>query len=655
MHRRDYLAGSSAVGLGLIAGCLGDDDDADLDDTTDEPANDFDDGEDDDDYDDQLADDDDGIADDQDDPDDSPDDPAIDRHDVALVDVWMPELPPDCQYWRWNAPTPQWDSARVASYQMIERSPYDQSYKGIMVEDWSYQPGLLEVDFSPNIYWWSGDRVNAEDYRAWLELENWTEGGEDFNAHPDMITFDVVDEHTIRFSLADTWREDFAIETTFVDETMEVWASREFTQPWIERYEDTGGDLDAVGEVREEIVDYDVNTDDELVHMYHIPFEFRLDGSIGNVAEDHWILDLVPERGGEQRKYVEHINFERLRWYASEEYEIRQTEEFVQGNRPYDSYIDHYPDVEENIDFPVDTRGGGVPEPGIHRKSINLNGTNYPTSNVRFRRAIAYLIDGTPWAAEHPGRTVEELFQPFSTDEWVREFVSDDVIDAFTDYRMDEMRFNEAEAELEQGGFERDADGQWLSGETGEPFDLDVVTFDWWLDIPDEGSDWFEDMEDFGLPLEVDPVWGRWDDWQIRFGYIGGVLPEAVYTSIFGEDHIGWGQAQNNMMPESVEAPEVGETDAPEDEWISYDTRTMADRLAVTVDEDAYHRMVEELTWVSNQLALRSAVYVEFSPMLVNDHHWYVKEHAEAPGRWAWGRDMINHAGLAQYVPEEDR
>ena len=646
LRRRDYVAGSGALGLTLVAGCLGDDDDA---------INDGDDGEDHDDDDDVVAadddDDDDVIEADDDDGDDTADhaDDAdeIERHDVVPTLTSGTPVPADAQYAAgWNGESiPSWVSSGRHQYSLMGRSFGDMEFYGEMIEDWTYQPGILEVQLRDDMYWWSGKLVDAHDLTAQFDLEDYAYGGEDLDSQPNIIAQETIDDQTVRLSLADTWREEWALQQTLNRET--IHSSTDFTGPWIEEFEDTGGDMDAVEEIRGDLGEYRVESDEEVVHQFHIPFEFRKDGEYGEVGSDFWELELVPEKNGEKRAFVDDINFTGLRFPAMEESDIHRQENFEAGIEVIMSDVpdwrDEIPYATKVIEF---TRE-------FDRWGWNMNAEAHPTDNPHFRRAWNFATRRSEF--EQRGERLrippERGGHPFQGDDRLYRWVSDDLIESFTDYGM-EAEWDRAEEELAIGGFEQNGDGEWLNQETGEPIDIDIPVGSGLDMITDLGSDWFSDINDFGIGAEQ--VDGD-DPWRVEAEYVGGMIPEWVFDTIWGEDDLSW-TAQNPNFEESVMAPALGETDAPSDDWVQYDTRAMTDRLGVTTDDDAYQSAVDELAWCANQLIPRCIVVSSIRTEMVNDEKWHVPEPADVPEKYLMQpMDRMWYNGLLSYVPEEDR
>ncbi len=648
-NRRRFVIAGGAAGIGTLAGCLGDDEAPDDVDDTDDAAP-ADDADDTDDTDDVEPADDAGDTDDADDTDDTTE--AIERYDVAPVFHRGPELPGDATYARpWNFDAlPDWVASGHGHYNLMERSIHDQRYASNVIDSWDYQPGILEFTLRDDIYWWSGDVMDAADYVNDQELRDFTGGGEDLDANPNIIAREVVDDFTVRISLADTWHENWALGQTIQGD--DIHSSSAFLVPWLEEFEDTGGDMDAIGDVRDEIADVRADTDDEIVHQFHIPFEFRLNGDIGDVGEHHWEFELVPEKNGQPRAYADEINFERWRITAHEEYDPHQVESFMNEDMPFAAWDRWDDDIE--FDFPTDLFSY---RDGHQEWGWNFNCEIHPASDPYFRRAFVYATDRTTYERP-PRRELTTLNgHPFLDDDRLAMWVSDEMIGQLTDYGT-EAEWDLAEEELLEGGFERNDDGEWLyqedspDGDAGTPMQLEIGGRGWMDYVGDLGSDWFADLEDFGIAAES--LIEIQDPWVMNASYVGGITPELIYSSIFGEDSLAF--AINNNLGESVEAPPIGEPDTPQDEWVEYDTRTITDRLGVTVDEENYQDMVDQLTWVANQLVPRAGVVATTQAFHINDNRWHVTRPEDAPERWTRRPERaLFYFGLLQYVPEEDR
>lgn len=658
--RRNALGLAGAFGSGMIVGCLGNGDDDEAD-APDDPVGDVEDTftepDDDDDETEDVVDPIEPNDDDADDTDDDApeeaddDDEEVLRHDVAPIHWRGPPLPANAQYnyWGGTEPLPAWVTASCERYFEMGWSFHDQTLRGELVADYAYQPGILEVRFVDDVYWWSGTRYGAADWATEFELRNWATGGDNFDAHPAVVAADVVDDHTVRISLADTWREQWAVHQALATYPLqEPFSSRDFNRPWLEQFEDTGGDLDAIEEIRETFGSYNVTDDEELVHQFHIPLEFRLDGSVGDVGHDRWTLELVPEKNGNERRYVDEINYTALQFGADEE-GVREEEAFLAEETP----------ISEDWSLVVDREDPDVPfdfellefQLEYDRWGWIFDCDARPTSNAHFRRAWVYLADRTLW--ETPEYRPQEHVNVFLTDDRLEEWVSDDVIEGFLDYGKDDVKWDEAEAELIVGGFEQDGDGNWLDPETGGSISFTASGFSWYDFVSDLGSDFWTDLEAFGFDVAFRTD-GEWDR-PVFAGYVGGIIPEFAFETTFGEASLDWA-APNPAIRETVAAPAMDEPDADPEDWIEYDTRAMTERLGIAVGDHAYQDLVDQLAWVANHLVPKATMVGQTRMNVVNANRWHVKEFADRPESWIrLPFRHIWHNGVLNYVPEDDR
>ena len=643
--RRRFVQVSGLAGLAAVAGCLGDDDpdaDDDVNDADDTDVADEDDVDDVDDVDD-IDDTDDG--DDGDDADDADDEPAIERHDAMPLITRGPPLPADCQYNRFNDPVPMWQGEGTLIEPLVSVSFGNNQIEPVIVDSWNYQPGLLEFTIHDNVFWWSGDRMTIEDYINELELQNYMWGGDELDAHDNIVAYEAVDEYTARLSLADTWRERWALSETI--EGNSIGYSRGFSGPWLEQFEDAA-DLDAIEDLREAVSEERHTDDEDLVHNFHSPFEFRLDGSIGEVQEEHWELELVPEKNGTTRLFADEINFTRWQLVARDEVGAAHVDQFLAGDEPT-MLIQWVQDADE---APFETKDLIYDRP-FEQWGFTFNNEIHPADNVNFRRAWAYLTDHTLWEA--PAMFPLDNTTPFFTDERLEQFVSQEVVDAHTDYKTDEIAIDDAEEEMIGGGFERNGNGQWLmqedgaSADAGEPIEFTVESYDWMPEVPDLGSDFWTDVNEFGINAEV--ILEGVDPWTVSARYSGGGMPELVFSSTFGEDNLSWA-APNPNLPSTIEAAPVGDEDG---DPVEFDTRAMADRLPVTTEEAAYQDLVDQLAWCANQVLPRYTVVTVSRWWVANDERWRYPDPANAPEKFINDPIWTLGIGALSYVPEDER
>ena len=653
LQRRHVLRSGGLAGIAGLAGCLGDDDADDVDDTddaNDEPA----------------------PADDADDADDGPapaddaddtDEPRLDMHDATAV--WVPhdfaDLPPDIQFNPYVDPSVPLGLQPFRPHPLVALSHVDFQHYGHVIADWSYEPGVMEFSFHEDFYWWSGDQVTIDDYVAQVEFRDFLWGGDDLDAHEEIVSLERIDDFTARLSLSDTWHETWAISQTVEEYLIE--GSRMFYEPWNEEFDDAP-DLDAVQDLRDEVDEDVIDTDEELVELFFNPYELRLDGSIGDVGENHWEFEFVPEKDGNLRHFAnpehyDHLpNFERYRIEVHEEPTVVGVQRLLDQDQPYavggatPAAIDMFHDGE--YDFDVDLHVTRQAQSDIG--GIQFNHAVHPSDDPRFRRAFAYLTDNTAWTG-YPEVQPLELFHPFFTDEELEMLVSEEIIDAFTDYGYDEMRVDEAEDELEAGGYERNADGDWIlqedgaEGDAGEPMEFTIGTWSWMDWLAEHGTDWYADLEAFGISTEI--LLELPADWTVAWTYTGGGSPDEALANVFLDQD--WARPEMSI-PSTIQAPDLLDTTEagdPLEDWIEYDVGAMTDRLPVTTDAEMHQQLVDELTWVVNQTCNHYSVSPRMVMEIVNQERWHFPEPEETPEQR--NSFLFRAFPFFQYVPEDER
>lgn len=638
--RRRIVEAGAVGGLIGVAGCLGDDGPEDADDAVDDG--------------------DDVPADDTDDVDDGDDVDDIDDGDEAVPEIqeyhdadlqWSHafDLPADLQYNVYaDGPSTPTNAFVLRNYDLVVRSVADLELYGLLVDDWSYEPGVLELTFHDDYYWWSGEQVTVDDYLTQLEFEDYYWGGDDLDDQEAIVTRERIDELTVRLALADAWHEEWAIHETV--EGLLLNSSRTFLRPWIEEFEDAP-DLDAIQDIRDDHEDNaQVTDDEELVYMYNTLHEFRFDGSIGGVGEDFFEVEAVPTKDGNIRHWANPENHdilpnvETIRLNVREEEDVARQDGFLENTHPL-AYGERWPEaVEMHLDgeFDFDTDLYVFPRPPNDQGGMQFNHETHPSDDPNFRRAMAYLTDNTAWE-NHPDAVPAERLHTFLSEEELEAFVSAETIDAFTEYGWNEMRFDDAAAELEAGGFERNADGDWImledgdEGDAGEAmsFTFDVPTFMGY--VVDQGSDWFADLEGFGIGNEVIEAGFDGEEWTVTYTYTGGGTPDHAFNHVFNDAAPNWSRRDQNVPSTILASPflEASGPGAEVEEWVEYDVGAMTDRLPVTTDAEQYQQLVDELSWVINQACNHYSTAPVQRHHVVDVENWHWPALDEIPERYS--------------------
>ena len=629
-----YATGGAAVGL---AGCLGDDE---VDPDDDDDVDDMDD------------------VDDTDDVDDVDDDPEeIERWDVQVWEDRRPPAPPDSQYQSYSGINrTTWDG--MMQYELLSRSWGDMQMYPEIAEGWDYQPGLITVDLHEDFWYFDDGVIDAENIMMHWELQNYHWGGDDLHSNDNVVRAEQTDDYQIRFNLIDTWRESWALEQSIADWNPQ--GSGLYYQEWLDRFLDAP-DLDAIEDIREELGDE--------THPSPDPFYYNA-FRVVDAIEDRWILRLRvgeehPETGVSPPHYVSDINFLEKHIVTNEE-DARTREMFRAGAVPYDG-LSHWDGDEDELPFEVRHL------PGVCRAisgwGVLFNCSRPPMSNTRFRRAIQYATDKDTWTPS-PYSRHDDRGSPFFTPEREENFVSSDIVEALDTFDPEEANLDQARTELELGGFEWDGDGRllWMEGDrAGEPQEYTFYTYAWEGGIAENGTDWVSAMDELGITFDGfisdEAHWGRIHsdgDFDIGSGYWGGGDPVQVMAGNFGDSAI-WGMAYPRLG-ETVDAPPIGENwrDDPDVELETYDTRAMADRLAVTQDDAAFQELVDTLTWVWNQVVPRFGVsqcdpnvggsYLNADRFDMADQYDRPDLWTKSPWRRAWNTGNLQYVGGEEWA-----
>ena len=300
VRRRTAIGSIGLAGAMGLAGCLGDDDADD----NDEPADDTDDAE-------PVLDDEDDDAPEPEDEDDEDDEPEVDTerevHDVTRTVVLSGDHPVDVQYNPWAQPLPIWDIENIDHYWLANDSLIDGVVKGGLIDDWSYEPGVLEFTLHENVYWWSGDQLTADDYLLRKELEDFMWGDEEIDAHPQHRG--VREDRGIHCPAGTSRRLTRTVDTS-TDDQRGSGSGEPNGLGAVGRTVAGQSGPGSIEDLRAEHADVEVTDDEELVNVYYnyFPFEFRLDDSIGAVEEEYWDFELIREKNGVTRLWAEYIN-----------------------------------------------------------------------------------------------------------------------------------------------------------------------------------------------------------------------------------------------------------------------------------------------------------------------------------------------------------
>ena len=523
----------------------------------------------------------------------------------------IPPLPPEAQFQTFAPAAPPF--GRSMNYALVSRSFVDRQFYGELAADWSYDPGVLEITLHEDFYFWDGQNVDADHVLAAYTLNNYMNGGDNRDAYPYIDEAEKTGEYSVRFSLTDTFREQYALAESFTGWRLP--GSLNYYQSWLEQFRGASTQQEISSIVA------DLSTAREETNPY--PFYYGA-FKLVDIKTDRYVFSLRTEdfeqlEAPEPPHYVEDINFTDVR-VTDDLNGKRMTQAFINGKAPFTGISEISPDdlsfETERLDLVQSTAMG----------AYTFNCSQSPMSDPHFRRAWMYILDTEKHSV---AKTMypEKRVTGFLTENREQIYVSDDVLGNLTDYKWDEHAVAEAEREMEAGGFERDSEGNWLFKEgdrAGEPMQFEIISFPWIEPLWRNATAFEQAMAEFGITIEHvgDPgqIAKRIEttDFDVALTAWGGGTPARMFEINFGtETTLGTG---NPEMPETWDGPPVGKPESGTRE--TYELAEPAQRLRVARDDEAYQQRVDRLTWVFNQAIPRAPISAGVQAWYLNVSKW---------------------------------
>lgn len=543
---------------------------------------------------------------------------GVDRYDVAVRDVFLGDLPGDLTFQSYATPLPEWNP--TLHHVMIGRSYVDDAFYGELAEDWSYEEQVLTVDLHDDFYYWDGGAIDAENVALNWELEEaFMRAAADADAHPAVDAIEIVDDYRLEFHMAEPYREDVAIEEAVLDYTLD--GSTEYYQPWMEDFEDADDDDARISVAQSLQQERSADPDP----FYYGPFR------IVNTHDDAWDLRIRDDEDPVSH-YVSDINY---RWL-----------QLMMALLPegYRATKEHLMDEEELPFFDATTGDPGwgfeterVQLAGLEGEwSIVFNAREEPFADPRFRRAVTYFMNRE--LMMQTDLNVENRRQtPFIGEARSASHISEDVLDAFEEYGWDESDEDAAEAEMEAGGFERNADGQWTHD--GDPIELTILLSPAQEFVRDHGDGFRRDATDWGLPVFFDGPTpehtARINDsyeFEAAAARWGGASAVDALAGTFEPDADLRGGYPG--LPDPIEAPPVGTQWPDADELEDYDVAANMATIRESPDDDERQTAIDELCWVYNQVCARVGIEGPTNAYDLNVERYDIDLPADSPEKW---------------------
>lgn len=602
---RRHLLHVGAAGLpAVVAGCMGDGD----------PA-----GEEDDDD----SDDDDSGADDGDDGDDSSTDPGED----VVWKSFASHVPQDAQFNPYNAGT------YVVQGRLVHWTPLMQYHVGsdqwipLIAEDWSLDGTTGTIQVADEFTWHNGDAVTAEDVATRLQLMYYMNDPiESFLSGPP-----VAGNGEVELSLENEVQGDiFWPQVTANIEYHTMSTSASVYGEFVDRFEDAADD-EAIQDVQADLTEFSPRTpgDDVLGNGPFAFVEATEEAQIFELHEDYpveYVREQVTDTiGYDFGDWPAEIAIDRVEFHDVGDLWAAYRSETLDGgadNAPREVYAE-YPDDYHVI---------GVPRDEMWGLSFQYDDDIFGRRNVR--KAFSHVIERSEALADQMfplGDVVE--YESGMTTSMTEGWVSDDVIDSFTDYTG--QNHLEAAALLEEEGFTEE-DGEWYTPD-GDRFSIELR-----LPAYDDIVAGIQVVEgrlaEFGIETEFNAM---------EVGtFFGDVAPtgdfSVIATNLGTQPHplfsyqANWlGEAAETNFDLTPEIPEVGDADG--DSTLEVDIDELLVELSASDDDERVQEIIDTLAWTHNQ----DVPYVACAEKA----HQYCVSHD------GWERPGTQHEALEEHDP----
>ncbi|WP_276256695.1 ABC transporter substrate-binding protein [Halomontanus rarus] len=536
-------------------------------------------------------------------------------------------VPTDAQFNPYNP------SSSIVQGTLVHWAPLMQYHVGedtmipMIAEDWELDDTTATLHISDEFSWHNGDPVTAEDIRTRLATDYYMESPiAGYLEEPPVVDGDVIE-----LSLENEVREDlFWPQVTGNDEYHMQEMPASIYGEFVEQFDDATSD-EEIEDVQSDLLEFSPQEPGEEV-LGNGPFEFleATEGELVFERFDDWPLEYVREQVSETIDYdfsewpdelaIERVEFEDIGdlWAAY------QTGNLHGGadNAPAEVY-DQYPDDYNQV---------GVPRDEMWGLTFQYDDDVYGRRNVR--KAFAHIVDKSPPLPEQMfplGLEVE--YESGMTTAMTEEWVSQDVVDSFTDYSG--QNYDEAAALLEEEGFYEDG-GEWYTPDDDRlEMELRLPAYD---DIVAGMQVVEARIEEFGIQTEFNAM--------ELATFTGDVEPTGDFTviasSLGNQPHplfayqFNWlDQPAETNYDMTVTVPEIGDADG--DSSMEVDVESLLIELGQTSNADREQEIIDTLAWVHNQ----DVPYVACAEKA----HQYLVSHAE------WDLPETVHEGTGGHDP----
>lgn len=485
--------------------------------------------------------------------------------------VPTPRVPRDVHWNNYNptsqaGPTRNWVQEYVIGYRQA-----DQTFVSAPIfDDISVEGTTMTITVAEDVTWHSGDPITGEDVVTQVMMD----------VHMNQPPADVVDTAT---TVGDREAE-VTLTTKNAQIAMGTYAGRYFNTPtsmygeYVTRFEDASSD-DAMESVRSDVVEYEAEENGCGPFTITDANARRFQGE---AHEGHPAYDAIEGVSLEVTKTTGNQGILQMG--------IANEVDYIGPVVLSESALDQLPD-----NYQIN------PTSNLNGHGLYWNHENEHISRLNFRKALAHLANREQIAKNAAGL---DFKQPVGVPTGISGVGSGipqswigDAFDSFTAY---EPSTDRAAALLQDAGYSQDG-GTWM-GPNGDAVQLELVYPGGWTDWVNAGQTLNSQLQDFGIQTElrtVDaPTWNGQTfpngEFDITPRFWGGGRPHPF----FGFRAVANSTNQQNAnVPQTVEAPPVGEPEASTSEM------DLAEKTAQIPNSsgDQAKQLVTELAWAVNQ------------------------------------------------------
>ncbi|NGM70564.1 hypothetical protein G6M89_16405 [Natronolimnobius sp. AArcel1] len=517
------------------------------------------------------------------------------------IPAW--DQPDQVQFNPYNPTSYDADMMEMATDQLFQYEPETDDFRPLIGDDWEVDEDGLRLFLNENYVWHDGDELTAEDVYTKFRLE-YHHGFGDSNIWRYVDEIEIEDDHTLYFSF------DGDVNPALFENVL------------LEFQIDTKADV--YEEYLDPLEDTELESDEHDEHLGEL-LDFAPDEPVGNGP--FAFSEANPEAAYfdvfEEYPHTDELNFAGYAFYHFPDNEAR-----------WQGFIEDELDGFSTLFIPEHVLEGFPDHVEVWLIPANEGLAIYPQhsherfQDVRVRQAIAFAIDQEDVAQNAGGPVYEGVSHPTGLAELHEEEYLEDVLDDFTDYSQDTDR---AEELMQEAGYERDDDDQWLDDD-GEPFSVEIrgpAGFSDWIDGLETVA---QHLEEFGFDSELrarddDAYWA--DDWDS-----GDFEIAADFYGATGHPYEAWNDQVVGSIPQNHnDAPtdfDVPALDDPDGESEEFDFDEALTELERTHDEDEEHQLIQEIAFAYNQSLPIIPVAEKLDQAVMTTHDWDIPDTDES-------------------------